>query len=341
MNLSILEQLDTSCRDHSPRPLSPLVAAIEADMRLVDESLGGVDAGSGPAEHCVRHLLAQKGKRLRPLCTALAARCGPLGFTASARRLAVAAELVHTATLLHDDVVDNGNERRGHPTARVLYGNAASIFGGDWLLVEAMRFIRQADVPDTLDEALVVLQRMVEAESLQLATRGGVDPTVERYLQIAEGKTAVLFGWALSAGARAGGASPSVVATLGEFGRKLGLSFQVIDDVLDLVGSPEDIGKTALADVREGKLTYPIVIAIGRNPMLGQWLAEAVAASHLDSAKIERLAHAIRETGAAEEARLFAESITKDALARLATIPPSSARDALAQAAERCLRRPS
>jgi geranylgeranyl pyrophosphate synthase len=115
----------------------------------------------------------------------------------------------------------------------------------------------------------------------------------------------------------------------------------VIDDVLDLVGSPEDIGKTALADVREGKLTYPIVIAIGRNPMLGQWLAEAVAASHLDSAKIERLAHAIRETGAAEEARLFAESITKDALARLATIPPSSARDALAQAAERCLRRPS
>ncbi len=341
MNLSVIEQLDATCRDKAPRPLGALVAAVEDDMKLVEGSLREIDAGSGPAERCVQHLLAQRGKRLRPLCTALASRCGPLGFTAGARRLAVAAELVHTATLLHDDVVDNGDQRRGQPTARVLYGNAASIFGGDWLLVEAMRFIRQADVPDALDEALVVLQAMVEAESLQLATRGGFDPSVEHYLRIANGKTAVLFGWALSVGARAGGADRVIVDTLGEFGRKLGLAFQVVDDVLDIVGTPEEIGKTALADVREGKLTYPIVVAMRRNPRLREWLTTAAADPALSAESTERLAHAIRETGAAEEARTFAETVTRDALSLLTAIPPSTARDALAQAASSCLRRPS
>jgi len=339
VNTSVLHELDATCRGTTRRQLGSLVGDIDKDMTLIEESLQVIEGGAGPASRCVRHLLGSRGKRLRPLCTALAARCGPLGFTKSARKLAVAAELVHSATLLHDDVVDVGDERRGQPTARVVYGNAASIFGGDWMLVEAMRFIRQADVPDVLDEALVVLQQMVEAESLQLAMRGRTGAGVEQYMRVAEGKTAVLFGWALSAGARAGGADASTTQSLGEFGRKLGLAFQVVDDMLDLEGSAEHIGKTALADVREGKLTYPIVVAAERSGDVRRWLGEVSQSAHVEQAFVSQLAAAILATGAGDTARAFAERVTSEALSALDRVPACSAKAALHQAANMMLRR--
>ncbi|MFO0001365.1 MAG: polyprenyl synthetase family protein, partial [bacterium] len=115
------------------------------------------------------------------MCVALASRVGT-GFSQTARDLAVAAELVHNATLLHDDVVDLGDRRRGAPAARVLYGNAASIYAGDWLLVEALMRVRRAGMPDLLDKALGVLAEMLAAEALQLARRGRVDTTLDDYM---------------------------------------------------------------------------------------------------------------------------------------------------------------
>src|SRR5262249_22155884 len=139
-----------------------------------------------------------------PLCVALAARAGN-GFGAAARQLAVAVELVHTATLLHDDVVDVGDTRRGAPAARVVYGNAASIFAGDWLLVEALRRVRAAAVPDALDRLLDIIEEMIMAESTQLDRRGVMVADRAAYFRVVEGKTASLFRWALWAGGRAGG----------------------------------------------------------------------------------------------------------------------------------------
>ncbi len=340
MNAAVLEQLDAVCRDRgSPlaRPLASVLSSIDGDMLAIDEELARVDAPSpAPAESSVRHLLAQRGKRLRPMCVALAARTGPLGFTAAARNLAVAAELVHAATLLHDDVVDLGSLRRGVPTARVIYGNAASIFGGDWLLVEAMRRIQEADVPGALQEALGVLRVMVEAESLQLAARGSDNATLEhnraRYLHIAEGKTASLFAWALSTGARSGGATDAAARALGTFGRQLGLAFQIVDDVLDLDDTAA-IGKNALADIREGKMTFPIVLALEHDPRIATWLAEAERATQVDDALLQRIAEAVRATGAVAASRECAHELTDSALAALDQVPSCNARDALARAA--------
>jgi len=349
MTLAVLTRLDDVCRDRGARtakearPLAGLVGEVERGMDAVEAELGRVDArGDAPAEKSVRHLLGLRGKRLRPLCVALAARTGPRGFGSAARELAVAAELVHAATLLHDDVVDAGDLRRGAPTARVLYGNAASIFGGDWLLVEAMRRIQTAAVPGALDRALQVLREMLEAESQQLAARGKPwAPEAGRaaYLRVAQGKTASLFAWALGSGGRGGGADEAAATALEDFGTQLGIAFQVVDDALDLADDALSLGKTALADLREGKMTYPLVIAAERDPRVAAWLADAAAQAEPPAALLLEVARAVRATGAVDEARRFAAERTRAAEAALGPLPPSAAREALAGIAGALARR--
>ncbi len=212
--------------------------------------------GDSLAEKSARHLLDRGGKRLRPICVALAARMGS-GFNGHARTFATAVELVHNATLLHDDVVDLGDVRRGAPAARMIYGNAASIFGGDWLLIEALARIQAAGIPGVLERMLAVIREMVLAEAWQLDRRGRATATAREYFEIARGKTGSLFRWAMFAGARAGGASDEVSAALEEYGAHLGLAFQIVDDVLDLDGNGGEVGKSLLVDLREGKMTYP------------------------------------------------------------------------------------
>src|SRR5262249_50298820 len=148
-----------------------LADLVNDDMAELEESLSAIHLSPNLAHRAAGHLLDLGGKRLRPVCVALSARVGS-GFGRAARDLAVAVELVHHATLLHDDVVDLGDLRRGSPAARVVYGNAASIFAGDWLLVEALRRVRAAGVDETLDSLLDTIDEMVCAEALQLEYRG-------------------------------------------------------------------------------------------------------------------------------------------------------------------------
>src|SRR5213076_2069185 len=174
------------------------------DLAACEAGLALVARGTDVVSRSVGHLLDLDGKRLRPLCVALGARAGA-GFTGPARELAVAVELVHTATLLHDDVVDLGEKRRGADTARAVYGNAASIFAGDWLLIEALRRVRHAGVRGLLDRLLDVIEEMIIAESVQLEGRRRADLGRAAWMRVAEGKTASLFRWAMLAGGRAGG----------------------------------------------------------------------------------------------------------------------------------------
>jgi octaprenyl-diphosphate synthase len=315
------------------RPLTGVLAEVDADIQAVERALAAVDpSGEAPVEECVRHLLQLRGKRLRPMCVALAARTGS-GSSPAARELATAAELVHAATLLHDDVVDLGDRRRGAPTARLLYGNAASIFGGDWLLVEAIRRIQAAGVPGLLDEALDVLRAMLEAESLQLARRGVLDVNRAAYLRVAEGKTASLFRWALLAGARAGGASEDAERGLARFGDRIGVAFQVIDDVLDLAGEPTATGKSLYADLAEGKMAFPLVVALERNPVLGALLESLAQESEPSGSALAEVARAVAATGAVDEGRTFARSLANEAVQSLAAVPACPAKEALVSAA--------
>ena len=333
----VLARLADICKvrgiDGTPTRLGSLLGCVEDDMLIIDAALELVGEGGSrelPVEKSVRHLLRLKGKRLRPMCVALAARVGQ-GFSDAAREIAISAELVHAATLLHDDVVDLGDKRRGEPTARLVYGNAASIFGGDWLLVEALRRIQSTKVAGVIEHVLEVLREMLAAESLQLACRGRFDPSLRVYMRIVEGKTASLFRWALSSGGRAGGLPEDSCRALASYGDKLGVAFQIIDDLLDVAGDAAALGKSVYSDLREGKTTYPLLVALEREPKL---IATVRAACEAEDD--ERLAsagaavsEALARTGAIEEARAFASKLSAQAVASLSELPACVARDAL------------
>ncbi len=278
------------------------------------------------------------GKALRPLCVALASRFGE-GFTERARSLAVAVELVHSATLLHDDVVDLAERRRGQPTACVTYGNAASIFAGDWLLVAALRRIRQSGVEGVLDRMLTVIDEMIVAESVQLERRGKITGAREDYFAIVEGKTAALFRWAMIAGARAAELPVASETALERFGLHLGVAFQAVDDELDYLTT--NTGKDALADLREGKVTYPLVIALERVPGLRDELSTLLAQDEVSSDALGKIASTVRASGALGATRSLAEEHVQRALSVLEELPAGPARDALVTVALASLERQS
>jgi octaprenyl-diphosphate synthase len=212
--------------------LATLDRWVRADLIAFEAELSTIPRGTRVVHAAAHHLLDLRGKHLRPLCVALASRFGD-GFTDQARALAVAVELIHSATLLHDDVVDVAERRRGEPAACVVYGNAASIFAGDWLLVAALRRIAAAGVDGLLDRMLGVIDEMITAESVQLERRGNVTGTRDDYFAIVEGKTAALFRWAMIAGARVARLTAAAEAALERFGLHLGVAFQAVDDELD------------------------------------------------------------------------------------------------------------
>jgi octaprenyl-diphosphate synthase len=309
------------------------LSACEADLEAVSASLPA-DRRASLVAASGKHLLDLGGKRLRPLCVALASRVGE-GFSAEARALAVAVELVHGATLLHDDVVDLGDTRRGAPAARMLYGNAASIFAGDWLLVDALRRVRRARVPGTLDRLLDVIEEMIFAESVQLERRGHVDPDRNAWFRIVEGKTAALFRWAMWAGGKAGRLDDDGCAALERFGLHLGVAFQAVDDMLDVAGDPVATGKSLGVDLREGKMTYPLVVALEVDPRLAP-VVEAIARG---DAETDGLLTALERTGALDATRKLARDRAAEALTCLANLPRGRARDALATVAEAAVER--
>jgi len=305
---------------------------VEIDVRRMPTGSSAAEAArrDTPMHASARRLVGSGGKRLRPLCVALAAHLGT-GFSEKVRDLAVAAELVHSATLLHDDVVDLGAKRRGVDASRVIYGNAASIFAGDWLLVEALTRVTRTGLGDVLDRALLVLGEMLEAEALQLARRGTVTGTMDEYLAVARGKTASLFRWAMFAGARAGGLAPPAIVALERFGEKVGLAFQIVDDVLDVEGDASRLGKNLFADLREGKLTLPLIKTLERAPLLRDEIAGHLARDgELHNADLlGRIATTMRDSGALRDARAWARELVGEALELLSPLPNGPARWAL------------
>src|SRR5215471_17660703 len=216
--------------------LATLDRWVRADLAAFEAELALIPRGARMVHAAAHHLLDLRGKHLRPLCVALASRFGD-GFTDQARGLAVAVELVHSATLLHDDVVDVAEHRRGEPAACVVYGNAASIFAGDWLLVAALRRIAAAGIDGLLDRMLEVIDEMILAELLQLERRGRVVADRDQYFRIVECKPAALFRWAMLAGARAAGIDAASEAALDRYGLHLGVAFQAVDDELDFAST--------------------------------------------------------------------------------------------------------
>lgn len=339
----VLESLERVCGTHKLEGLGArlgrLAELVRWDMASVEAELARVDRQERTVHQAAHHLLSTEGKRLRPICVALASRLGT-GFSDDAKALGVAVEVVHCATLLHDDVVDQGDVRRGIPAARTIYGNAVSIFGGDHLLIDALRRVRRADVPGALERLLDIIDEMIYAESLQLESRGQVETTEARYFEIVEGKTAALFRWAMFAGARAGGLDMEQATSLETYGKHLGVAFQLVDDLLDYTGDESKTGKGLFADLREGKMTHPLLLARDRDPRVREILALGLdAESVMTPAARSILSEALAATGALAATRDLAREHAKKAVESLSSFEESEARSALLTVADACVSR--
>lgn len=309
--------------------LGLLGAFVASELEGMEQELAAIPKREELVGQSARHLLRLGGKRIRPLCVGLAAKMGD-AHPAIVRRLAGAAELVHSATLLHDDVVDQGDLRRGHPTSRVLYGNAASVFAGDWLLVEALRRVRQAEIPGLLDHLLDIIDEMIQAEAVQLERRGRIGADEGTYFRVIEGKTAALFRWAMAAGARAAGLDDKACAALERYGNHLGVAFQIVDDALDLDGDQQETGKSLFTDLREGKMTYPLIVGMARDPDLAGLLEREVLQFDEVDPKLGRaLLASLRRTGAIEAAHEKAREQAHLGAQCLESFPDTKGRRAL------------
>jgi octaprenyl-diphosphate synthase len=340
---NVLAELDgTATRTDLPQlgaRLAALSQFLASDMAALETDLASIQRGGARVEQAAMHLLDLGGKRLRPICVMLASKLGR-GFDPRAREVAVAVELVHNATLLHDDVVDLGEWRRGVLAARVVYGNATSVFAGDWLLIEALKRVERASLPGVFVRLLEVIHEMILAESIQLEARGTLDLDRNAWERVVEGKTAALFRWAMWAGGVAGHLTPDECAALESYGRHLGVAFQAVDDLLDLTGDPTETGKQLFADLAEGKMTWPVIAGLERDPQLRPAIEAAIAElGHGDDRHRRPILDRLEACGALRDCRLMAQVSARRAISELDRFAASPAKDALITCAHAAVER--
>ena len=278
------------------------------------------------------HIVGGGGKRLRPMLHLIAARAA--GYAGRDHLpLAALIEFIHTSTLLHDDVVDESDLRRGRQTANAVWGNAASVLVGDFLYSRSFQMMVELDSMRVMRILADTTNRIAEGEVLQLLNIGNPDTHEQAYLDVIERKTAVLFAAATRLGAVLAGLPAEQEDALARYGLDLGLAFQIADDVLDYASDARTLGKNVGDDLAEGKPTLPLILAIERSaPGQADMLKRAIRAGGRDA--LDEVLVAMRATDALELARGRAHRHAEAARDSLAALPRSDARDALAVLAD-------
>ncbi|TWG89616.1 octaprenyl-diphosphate synthase [Mesorhizobium sp. J18] len=299
------------------------------DMARVNElilSKAGSDVELIP--QIARHLISSGGKRLRPMVTLAAAQM--FGYSGDGHvKLATSVEFMHTATLLHDDVVDESNMRRGRETARTVWGNQASVLVGDFLLGQAFRMMVDVGSLEALDILSSAASVIAEGEVMQLGVSKNLDTTEDEYLTVIKAKTAALFSAAAEVGPVIAEASRNDRAALRSYGTNLGLAFQLVDDALDYGGTTSELGKNVGDDFREGKVTLPVILSYRRGSAEERdFWKRAIENAETDDAALEKAIGLMARHGAIGDtigrARHFGE-IARDALAPLKDTPQKTA----------------
>jgi octaprenyl-diphosphate synthase len=302
---------------------SLIIANLESDVELV-ENIG-------------HYIVEAGGKRLRPLLALLvAAGCNYRGVEHI--KLAAVIEFIHTATLLHDDVVDISTLRRGRPTANAEFGNASSVLVGDFLYTRAFQLLVEIGDMDIMRDMATTTNMIAEGEVLQLVRAGDPDTTEQQYLDVIMRKTAILFSSACFGGAVLAGKFGPLSEYLQVFGLNTGMAFQIIDDVLDYEGDPAEMGKNVGDDLNEGKPTLPLIHVLQHGDQAARELV-AEALRNKDASKIEVVLEAVRRNGSLEYARQVASRYQEQALQGLQMLPDSPHRDSLAAIAELAIQR--
>jgi octaprenyl-diphosphate synthase len=324
--LGIVLNIDGSKPEASIKALMDLTAADLGEVNKLILSKAGSDVEMIP--EVANHLISSGGKRLRPMVTLAAAQM--FGYHGTGHvKLATSVEFMHTATLLHDDVVDESDLRRGRKTARMIWGNQASVLVGDFLLGQAFRMMVDVGSLDALDILSTAASIIAEGEVMQLAAAKNLDTTEDEHFAVIKAKTAALFSAAAEVGPVIAAASRSDRAALRSYGMNLGLAFQLIDDALDYGGDSRKLGKNVGDDFREGKVTLPVILCYRRGTAEERdFWKRAIEGSESDDAALERAVALMARYGAVNDtigrARHFGE-IARDALAPLPATPQKSA----------------
>ncbi|MEE7450859.1 polyprenyl synthetase [Methylobacterium radiotolerans] len=331
----------------NPKPeaeagLNDLVALVADGMARVNTTIlsrTGSDVAMIP--EVANHLIASGGKRLRPILTlACAQLCGYAGATDGDVKLAASVEFMHTATLLHDDVVDESDMRRGRVAARIKWGNEASVLVGDFLLGQAFRMMVEVGSLRALDILSAAATVIAEGEVMQLTNAKNLETDEAAYLAVIRGKTAELFAAACEVGPVLAGRPEAEQAAARSYGMNLGVAFQLIDDVLDYGGTSAELGKNVGDDFREGKITLPIVLAYRRasEGERGFW-RRTLQQGEIGETDLETALDLLQRHGALEETVARAHHYGAEARAALDIFPDGPVKAALLGAVEFCVAR--
>ncbi|MGO6688508.1 polyprenyl synthetase family protein [Rhizobium leguminosarum] len=320
--------------------IKPLVDLTRADMERVNQlilSKAGSDVQMIP--EVANHLISSGGKRLRPMLTLASASLFDYRGENHVK-LATSVEFMHTATLLHDDVVDESDLRRGKSTARMIWGNQASVLVGDFLLGQAFRMMVDVGSPDALDVLSSAACVIAEGEVLQLSVAKNMETTEDDYLSVIRAKTAALFAAAAEVGPIVAEAGRSGRNALKSYGMNLGLAFQLVDDALDYGGKAADLGKNVGDDFREGKITLPVILAYrrGTEDERAFW-RDAIEAGNSTDANLEKALGLITKYGTLSDTigrAIHYGTIARDALAPL---PDTVWKSALMEVIDFCIER--
>jgi octaprenyl-diphosphate synthase len=312
-----------------------LVRLAKTDMAAVDALIRArMDSPVPVIPALAEHLIEAGGKRLRPLLTVAAARLAG-AETDAHLKLAAAVEFIHTATLLHDDVVDGSEHRRGKVAAHLIWGAASSVLVGDFLFARAFELMVETGSLPALGILARASRVIAEGEVMQLTGAHDVNLTEALYLQIISAKTAELFAAAAESGATAAKASPTQIASLRDYGQKLGLAFQLVDDALDYGGVSERLGKDAGDDFREGKVTLPLILAMTRSGAKeAAFWTRTIDRREQKDEDFKRARELVLGTGAVESTLQFAQDYAEEAKAALSQFAASPWRDALGELAD-------
>ena len=315
-------------------PTEALAALLSHELMATEaEIVVRMDSPVGLIPDVAHHLVDAGGKRLRPILTLAAAKiCGGGGVPAI--KLATAVEFIHTATLLHDDVVDGSSLRRGKRAANLIWGDKASVLVGDFLFARAFNLMVETGSLRILDILAQASSTIAEGEVLQLASTNRGEASRERYHQVIEAKTAALFRAACEAGALTATTDETVVEAFATYGNELGLAFQLVDDALDYGGASNTMGKNAGDDFREGKATWPLIIAMERAEGEEQLFWQRVLARKHSEDDLPFAIQTVRKRGAVEATLDEARVHIGNAKVALTLVPQGVLTDLLGELAD-------
>ena len=289
---------------------------VREDLLLVEQELARQSATAfEPVSEITGYLLGGGGKRMRPALLLLANRYAGRRREGTIR-LAAVVELLHSATLIHDDVIDSADTRRGRPSANSRWGNHRSVLAGDWLYMQSFQMALEERNFRILDVLIDLTQKMVEGELIQLAKIGRIDVTEDDALKLATHKTACLFSGCARLGAVLGGLEGEEEEALADYGTYAGLAFQLVDDLLDFTASAKQLGKPVLSDLKEGKVTLPLIYAMENGHREARELvARVLEEKEFISVKPERIVALVNESGALQKTRILAHEYAAKAKA--------------------------